>query len=137
MSPTSKSPAATPRRVRSVKKRSHPVVGISARFPVAYMKIIESEADWLGLGRGQFLTMLIKRASGALRSLRPEGGQSYILSDDELKAHRAYLWELDVEQKKVLDDLRLGMGNLTIVAYMIHLINSWLGAPQGLERKKG
>ena len=48
-----------------------PVRTIAVRFPVAYLHIIESEGATIGVSRGQFLTMLVKRQEKAVAAGDP------------------------------------------------------------------
>jgi hypothetical protein len=38
-----------------------------------------------------------------------------------------YTWYLDTEMKKLLDEDRLRLGNLTIVAWIVFVLNKYVG----------
>jgi hypothetical protein len=108
---------------------------IAVRFPIAYLHIIETEGAQIGVSRGQFLTMLIKRQEGALMLERPPVAPSYTLREKELEETRLYMWQVAPEVRERIDAERLRMGNIAVAAYLIHLVNDWLGHPMGLPLK--
>jgi hypothetical protein len=111
------------------------------RFPVAYLNIIEAEGARIGVSRGQFLTMLVKRQEGALLLERPGDAPSYTLAERELEKTQLYMWQVAPEVRERIDAERLRMGSIAVAAYLIHLVNDWLGHPMGLKltqsRKNG
>src|SRR5579859_1443622 len=50
---------------------------VSVRLPLAYMKILETEAQHLGLKRGQFLTLLLRRKRGEVQFERGHDAATY------------------------------------------------------------
>ena len=66
-------PRARPRKPRTRLPGRDPVQVIAVRFPLAYMRIMEAEADRLGVYRGQFLMMLVKRKRGEVMLERGRG----------------------------------------------------------------
>jgi hypothetical protein len=103
------------------------------RFPVAYLKIIEAEGARFGVSRGQFLTMLVRRQEGAVLLERPPTAPSYEVTEKELAKTQLYMWQVAPEVRERIDSERLRMGNIAVAAYLIHLVNHWLGRPMGLE----
>lgn len=108
---------------------------IAVRFPVAYLDIIEAEGARIGVSRGQFLTMLVKRQEGAIVIERPPAAPTYAVVEKELRETRLYMWQVAPEVRERIDAERLRMGNIAVAAYLIHLVNEWLGAPMGLSLK--
>jgi hypothetical protein len=106
---------------------------IGVRFPVAYLHIIEQEGGRIGVSRGQFLTMLVKRQEGAIMLERPPGAPSYDVIEKELEKTQLYMWQVAPEVRERIDAERLRMGNIAVAAYLIHLVNDWLGRPMGLQ----
>ena len=126
--------ARKPVIVRTRRPSGGPVRTIAVRFPVAYLNIIESEGGRIGVSRGQFLTMLVKRQQGELLLERPPAAPSgYLLEKKELEETKLYMWQVAPEVRNRIDAERLRMGNIAVAAYLIHLVNDWLGKPMGLR----
>jgi hypothetical protein len=121
-------------RSRSKAPGRGPVQTIAVRFPLAYLNILEAEADQLGVTRGQLLTMLVKRKRGEIVIERgSKQATEYSATDDELRTTRLYVWQVAPKDRQSIDEERLGMGNIGVAAFLIHLINHWLGKPMGLR----
>jgi hypothetical protein len=99
------------------------------------MKIIEAEGGRIGLTRSQFLRMLVERHGGHVVFERPQGLQPYQVSESDMKTAQPYLWQVAPELRERVDADRLRMGNISVGAYLIGLINHWLGQPLGLDIK--
>jgi hypothetical protein len=106
---------------------------IAVRFPIAYLRIIEAEGARIGVSRGQFLTMLVKRQAGELLLARPKDSPSYTLVEKELRETRLYMWQVAPDVRERIDAERLRVGNIAVAAYLTHLVNDWLGKPMGLN----
>jgi hypothetical protein len=130
--PPKKSPGKRPAPRSRVPGRG-PVQTIAVRFPIAYMQIMESEATELGVTRGQFLTMLVKRKRGEIMLERAKPAPPYSPTDAELRETKLYVWQVAPKDRQAIDDERLGMGNIAVAAFLIHLINHWLAKPMGLR----
>ena|SRR5688572_3685887 len=128
-----KKSTVTRRAPRSRLPGRGPVQTIAVRFPVAYMQIMESEAAELGVTRGQFLTMLVKRKRGEIMLERGKPAPPYSATDAELRTTKLYVWQVAPRDRHAIDEERLGMGNIAVAAFLIHLINHWLGKPMGLR----
>src|SRR5262245_6744277 len=96
-----------PRKIRSGRPSRGPVQAIGVRFPLAYLKIMETEADLLGVTRGQFLTMLVKRKRGELKLERGTSTTEYDVSDNELRTTRLYVWHVSPAVRQAIDEERL------------------------------
>ena len=125
--------ARKPAVIRTRRPSGGPVRTIAVRFPVAYLHIIETEGGRIGVSRGQFLTMLVKRQEGALLLERPPAAPTYTLTEKELEKTQLYMWQVAPEVRERIDAERLRMGNIAVAAYLIHLVNDWLGEPMGLK----
>jgi hypothetical protein len=119
--------------IRTRRPSGGPVRTIAVRFPVAYLHVIEAEGARIGVSRGQFLTMLVKRGEGAIVIERPPAAPTYTLAKKELEATKLYMWQVAAEVRERIDAERLRMGNIAVAAYLIHLVNDWLGEPMGLK----
>src|SRR6185369_10018575 len=98
-----------------------------------YMRIVEAEAGRVGTTRGQFLTLLVKRKRGDIILERPQGAPEYKVTDEELRNSKLYIWNVAAKDREAIDEERLGMGNIGVAAFLIHLVNHWLGKPMGLR----
>ena len=119
--------------VRTRRPSSGPVRTIAVRFPVAYLDVIEKEGARIGLSRGQFLTMLVKRQEGAILLERPPAAPTYELTVKDLETTKLYMWQVAPEVRERIDAERLRMGNVAVAAYLTTLVNHWLGHPMGLR----
>jgi hypothetical protein len=109
--------------------------GIGGLFPVAYMNIIEQEAAALGQSRSGFLTLLVKKQLGDVVVERAPTAPSYSVARAEMAETQHYVFWVARELAERIDDDRLRLGNLAANAYVIVLVNNWLGAPTGLPFK--
>jgi hypothetical protein len=122
--------------VRTRRPSGGPVRTIAVRFPVAYLEVIEKEGARIGLSRGQFLTMLVKRQEGIILMERPPSAPKYELNVKELETTKLYMWQVAPEVRERIDAERLRMGNIAVAAYLTHLVNHWLGEPMGLPLRR-
>jgi hypothetical protein len=139
MAPKEKAEMASSRRAKVVRTRrpgKGPIRTIAVRFPVAYLKIIEKEADLVGVSRGQFLSMLVKRQEGSLLLERSQDAPTHEVDEKELEATQLYMWQAPAPIRDRIDSERLRMGNLGVAAYLTVLVNHWLGEPLGLKIRK-
>jgi hypothetical protein len=126
------SPAARSRTSKlALKDKS--VQPISLKLPLAYLRILEAEADRLGLRRGQFLTLLLQRKRGEINFDRPATAPVYKATDRELRESKVWLWYTTPQFRKLIDEDRFQMGINTISAWVTQLLNHWLARPQGLR----
>ncbi len=105
-------------------------------FPVAYLKVIGSEAARFGVGRGQFLTMLVKRKAGEIFMDRPPSAPTYEATAEELTKTQKYVWAMQPQIRNQIDAARLPMGNISLGNYLMLLVIEWLGQPNGLKMRE-
>jgi hypothetical protein len=105
---------------------------VSVRLPLAYMKILETEARHLGLKRGQFLTLLLRRKRGEVQFERSPDAAKYSFSEDELRERKLWIWYLSTEFRLLVDEDRLRMGLSSLGGWVTQTLNSWIGRPTGL-----
>jgi hypothetical protein len=120
-----------PRHVRT--RRPGPAKGIGGLFPVPYLKIIEQEAASLGQSRSGFLTLLVKRQLGEVVLERHANALTYELDRKEMAKTQHYVFYVPRDLAGRINDEMLRMGNLAANAYVIGLVNNWLGCPGGLR----
>jgi hypothetical protein len=100
------------------------------------MKIIEEEAQSLGQSRSGFLTLLVKKSLGDVIVERNPKGRTYQLDRAELLATQHYVFYVDRPLADRIEEDRLRLGNLAANAYVIVLVNNWLGCPAGLMMRR-
>ncbi len=103
---------------------------IAVTIPKAHLRVLESEAQLLGLRRGQLLELLFLNKIGQQPLSRMPVAPKYKLTRDELSETERFLWYVRREVKKLLDDylLRLGMRPS---AFVVMALNEWAGlAPE-------
>jgi hypothetical protein len=100
-------------------------------MPKSHLHILETEADLWGVGRGEFLTMLLRRKFGDLAFERPKNAPSYHPTEDELIETERYAWYLPSRDAPKLEADRLKMGNIAVSTWACLLLNNWIGLPTG------
>ena len=83
------------------------------------------------------VAMLVKRQEGELLLERPPSAPTYTLTESGLEKTQLYMWQVAPEVRDRIDAERLRMGNIAVAAYLIHLVNDWLGQPMGLRLRTG
>src|SRR5262245_47173105 len=125
------SPVARTRYVaRTRRPTDRETRSIGGLFPVAYIKIIEQEGAQLGQSRSGFLTMLVKRHMGDILLERHPNAPHYALDRKEMQKSQHYVFYVEEEFADRIEDDMLRMGNLAANAYIITLVNNWLGHPE-------
>jgi hypothetical protein len=113
----------------------HGAKGIGGLFPVGYLKIIEAEALALGQSRSGFLTLLVKKQLGDVLVERHPSAPTYELDRKEMTETKHYVFYVMREMANRIEEDMLRMGNLAANAYVVTLVNNWLGHPTGLRFK--
>jgi hypothetical protein len=99
---------------------------IALTIPKSHVRVLESEAQLLGLRRGQLLELLFLNRLGQQALTRVPIAPKYRLSREELAGTERFLWYVRREVKKLLDEylLRLGMRPS---AFVVTMLNDWAG----------
>jgi hypothetical protein len=105
---------------------------LSVRMPVGYIRVLESEAASLGLRRGAFLVLLLRRKRSEVQLERAKNAQEYRVTEDELTARKLWLWYLPPGVRAPLEEDCLHMGLNSIGNWVTQTLNQWLGRPNGL-----
>jgi hypothetical protein len=86
--------------------------------------VLETEAELLGLRRGQLLELLFLNRLGQKLLTRPEASPTYRFQRGELEGTERYLWYIRRPVKRFLREylLRLGMRPSALVVLML---NDW------------
>jgi hypothetical protein len=105
---------------------------VQTKIPRAHAQILEQEARVFGLRRNQFLRMLLHRKRGLLPFERPATAPTYKFTPKHLRESERYVWSMSPEDKALLDQDCLAMGNLAYGSWIVFALNSWIGRPNGL-----
>jgi hypothetical protein len=108
---------------------------VSVRLPIAYLKILDTEARHLGIKRGQFLTMLLRRKRGEIQLERAPDATKYSFTEKDLTERKLWIWYLSPEFRALVDDDLLRMGLGSIGSWVTQILNNWLGRPGGLTEE--
>jgi hypothetical protein len=138
---TAKRPPGRPKGTTNARRRLHqstapslvPGVGaVSVRLPLAHMTILGTEAKHLGLKRGQFLVLLLRRKRGEVQFERSPDTAKYRFTEEELRERKLWIWYLQADFRRMVDEDQLRMGLGSIGAWVTQILNSWIGRPSGL-----
>jgi hypothetical protein len=107
------------------------LIPISLKLPEAYFRILDTESAHLGIGRGDLLTLLLKRKRGELVLERPANAPRYKFHPEEFRTIKLYTWYVRGETRIQIDDDCLFMGQSSIAAWINNLLANWIGQPGG------
>jgi hypothetical protein len=105
-------------------------------LPRSHLVILSTEADLWGVGKGDFLTMLLRRKCGELVFERPKDAPAYSFSDKEFLEAERYGWYLPNQDVPKLEADRLKMGNVLVSSWVVWTLNEWIGRPGGVGEKE-
>jgi len=109
------------------------MVPIGVRLPVAYLRILGTEAALLGFRRNAFLSALIRRKLGKMKLERSDGAPEYTVTDAELEDYKQYTWHcLPTIRGWVEEDMKQ-MGITSYSTWINVTLNEWIGRPGGLR----
>ncbi len=107
--------------------------GFTVKLPIAYLAILEEEAKHVGVKRGAFLWLLLRRKRKELPLERPPSAPTYSFSDEQLKTSKLWMWYVTPEQKDAVDADRMQMGVGQVSTWVTQMLNQWIGKPGGLR----
>src|SRR5687768_6396264 len=105
---------------------------IGIALPRFYLRVLDTEAAFVGMRRSQILELLVLRKAGLLRVERSPSAPKYRVQRKELEEVERYLWHCRTEIKDHLDRMREQMGNLPPRAWVTLALNEWIGLPSGV-----
>src|SRR5262245_43692066 len=109
------------------KPGSGPVEVLSMNVPIAYLRVLAEEAEFLGWNRGQLLATLVKIRRGELEMKRTATKMYDDIKPKELATVENYRWYVTPKTKAdFLEELR-SSGNPTQATLVMRLIEQWLG----------
>jgi hypothetical protein len=77
--------------------------------------------------------MLLRRKHGQIAFERSASAPTYSFKPDEFSKVERYIWYVQPDTRKSLDADRLQMGNLSVAAWVVFILNQWIGKPDGLR----
>jgi hypothetical protein len=108
-------------------------VQIAFQLPKFYLRILDSETEFLGrMRRSQLLELLVLRKAGLCRFERAATAK-YRPAPGELEEFERYIWHCRNEIKAQLDVLRARLGNLPPRSWVVLALNEWIGLPGGVS----
>src|SRR5437867_1924201 len=123
---TSGLPTATPARSeQEIAKRQLQQIQIS--LPQPHMHMLRKEADLIGVSRGALLGMILRKRRLGFQFQRPPGAPSYDFKPKEFEKTERFTWYVTRDERKMLDEDTLLMGNMTISAWVITVMNQYIG----------
>lgn len=125
-----------PRGAKAVAQANTPATPtfptVQTGIPRAHLEILNEESKFLRLRRNQFLRMLLYRKLGRQPLERAADAPKYNFTQRELELMERYTWSISPEDKALLDRDCLQMGNLSYTAWIVFVLNDWIGRPRGL-----
>jgi hypothetical protein len=106
---------------------------ISVKLPLAYLKILETEAALLRIPRSQFLSLLVAQKCDGFVFKRPPNAPEYSFSDRELQEAKLFLWYCEPKTREAVDRDRKQMGLSSFASWVNVILNHWIGRPGGLR----
>lgn len=102
---------------------------VAVAIPLAYHRVLRSEAEIFGLRPSQFAEMLVRQSVG-LPALGPRPAQApvYTFGDEELRQREKFVWTLHRDLKRALDQKRIAVG-LRPQDWLVTELNRWIGRP--------
>ncbi len=109
---------------------TEPVV---VRMPVAYMKILETESALMGLRRGAFLNLLLRRKLDGVQFERAPGSPEYRFTEEEFTEWKPWTWYMAPLDRVRLEIDKNTDGVGTIGVWITQTLKAWIGQPVGLR----
>ena len=99
-------------------------VQIAVTIPKGHVRVLSTEADLLGLRRGQLLELLFVNKLGQRVLTRPPVAPKYRFMRGEQAETERYLWYVRRTVKKLLDEYLLKLG-MRPSAFVVLMLNEW------------
>jgi hypothetical protein len=100
---------------------------IQVWLPKAHVDLLTREAELIHVPRANLLGMLLQRRRAGFVFERPAGAPSYAFKPTDFQETVRYTWYMETDLKRMLDEDRMRMGNLTIAAWVIFVLNHYVG----------
>jgi hypothetical protein len=99
----------------------------------AYHTILAMESELWSVGKGDFLTMLVRRKAGKLSFERPRDAPLHNFSQRDLEETERYAWYVPNRDLHDLDADRVNLGKVTVSTWATITLNNWIGLPEGIS----
>ena len=135
-------PKKEPQRTDTPKKRPSPTErGFRATrltLSKAHQRILDTEADFAGVRRSQFLENLLRIRSGSPGGfLRRDGAPVYEFKEADLTgAGETWSWYCSEDAFALLRDAMARLGVRDPVSWASWALNQWVGKPEGFLKSK-
>src|SRR5262249_35672597 len=100
---------------------------IQVWLPKAHLEMLSKEADLIRVPRANLLMMLLQKRRSGFIFERPASAPKYTFQPKDFEDVVRYTWYMDTEMKRLLDQDRMLMGNLTIASWVIVVLNQYVG----------
>jgi hypothetical protein len=91
------------------------------------MRILETEAGYWGVGKGEFLTMLFRRDMGWLNFERSKYAPAYRFSKKDLTETNRYAWYVPNRDVPGLEHDRRKWGGMSASSWACNALGLWIG----------
>lgn len=99
-------------------------IQIAVTIPKGHLRVLDTEAELLGLRRSQLLDLLLLNKLGQRVLSRPPVAPTYRFLRGEQAETERYLWYLRRVLKKYLDEYLLKVG-IKPSAFVVLMLNEW------------
>jgi hypothetical protein len=105
------------------------MVQIQVWLPEPHLEMLTKEAALFGVPRGNFLLMLLRKRRGLIPLDRPPSAPKYDFKASDFGAMDRYSWYLSPDDRKMLELDCLEMGNQGVGAWIVTVLNQYVGRP--------
>jgi hypothetical protein len=104
----------------------------------AHQRILDTEADFAGVRRSQFLENLLRIRGGSPGGfLRRDGAPTYEFRESDLvDPGETWSWYFTEDAGALLRDAMLRLGVRDAVSWVSWALNQWVGKPEGFVKSK-
>ena len=100
---------------------------IQISLPRPHLMMLRKEAELIGVSRGMLLGLMLRRRRSGFRFERPPAAPTYEFNSKEFEKTERFTWYVTRDERKMLDEDTLLMGNMTISAWVITVMNQYVG----------
>ena len=141
MAPIMSSPKKEPAKIDKKKRPSPTERGFRATrltLSKAHQRILDTEADFAGVRRSQFLENLLRIRSGFPGGfLRRDGAPVYEFRENDLTdAGETWSWYCTEDATAFLREAMVRLGVRDPVSWASWALNHWVGRPEGFVKGK-
>ena len=123
--------SAAPAKKVATERTGYQIVRMT--LSAAHRRILAEEARRVGMQRGKFMEMLLRKSAGIIHFERPPEAPKYTFVKKELEDYEEYAWNCPRDLKPILDTELRRFGYVYIQGWAVHMLNAWIGQAQGLQ----